>query len=125
MKMRMAIATFALVVGASALTACTGDEPVVTEPTASSTTTAPTAPATISVAADLVGDWEDPDAEWTVHFKDDLTFIEDFKGVEGFRVGEYTLEGDEVTLKGGDGNPDKGKVEDQKLVFNLGTLTRK
>lgn len=129
MKMRMAIATFALVIGPFTLTACGGkDTPSEPNPTATSTATptpTPTPPATISSAADLVGDWEDVDAKWTVHFKDDGTFVEDFEGVKDFRVGEYTVEGDEVSLVGGDGNTDKGSVEGQTVKFNLGTLTRK
>ena len=127
MKMRMAIATFALVIGPLALTAC-GTKDTPSEPTSTATSTAapaPTTPATISSAADLVGDWEDVDAQWTVHFKDDGTFVEDFEGVKDFRVGEYTIEGDEVSLVGGDGNTEKGSVEGQTVKFNLGTLTRK
>jgi len=127
MKMRMAIATFALLIGPFTLTAC-GTKDTPSEPTSTATSTAspaPTTPATISSAADLVGDWEDVDAQWTVHFKDDGTFVEDFEGVKDFRVGEYTIEGDEVSLVGGDGNTEKGSVEGQTVKFNLGTLTRK
>jgi hypothetical protein len=131
MKMRMAIATFSLVVGAMALSAC-GRDDTATKPAAtaasaatSSVTPSATVPATISTSADLVGDWEDVDAEWTVHFKDDGTFVEDFEGVKDFRVGEYALSGDEVSLIGGDGNTDKRVVEGQSLKFKLGTLTRK
>ena len=127
MKMRMAIATFALLVGPFTLTAC-GAKDTPSEPTSTATSTAapaPTTPATISSAADLVGDWEDVDAQWTVHFKDDGTFVEDFEGIKDFRVGEYTVEGDEVSLVGGDGNTEKGSVEGQAVKFNLGTLTRK
>lgn len=128
MKMRMAVATIALVVGAFTLSACGSEDSTATAPSSTqSSATEPTAttPATISVAADLVGDWQDVEAEWTVHFKDDGTYVEDFKGIKGFRVGEYTVDGDEVSLIGGDGNTDKGAVEGESLKFNLGTLTRK
>lgn len=133
MKTRMAIATFSLVVGAFALTACNHDEPAAIDPTATSTTTAttePTAapPATISAPADLVGDWEDTEAEWVVHFKDDRTFVQDFQGQENFGTGTYDVEDGKVLLTEDeplDGGPLEGKIEDQKLVFKLGTLTRK
>jgi len=128
MKMRMAVATIALTAGGFTLSACGSVGSTATEPSPTQTSaTEPTAttPPTISVAADIVGDWQDVGAEWTVHFEDDGTYVEDFKGIEGFRVGEYTVDGDEVSLIGGDGNTDKGVVEGQSLKFNLGTLTRK
>jgi len=127
MKMRMAMATLALVIGPFTLTACGVQEsPASPTPSATTKTTpSPTTPATISSAEDLVGDWEDVDAKWTVHFKDDGTYVEDFEGINGFRVGKFTIEGDEVALIGDDGNTDKGSVEGQSLKFNLGTLTRK
>ena len=122
--MRIATAAVLLV----ALTACGplgGDD----DPTASpsETSSSPTTPATNAVPeepADLVGDWEDPKEKWTVHFRDDGTFAEDYQGVKDFRVGEYTMEGDTVTLEGDDGNPDEGTVEGETLVFKLGTLER-
>ena len=98
------------------------------KPTAVVTTTAeptvatPRVPAT---AADLVGDWQDVKAQWTVHFKDDGTFVEDFQGLTDFRVGKYAISEGVITLIGDDGNADKGAVEGQSLAFKLGTLTRK
>jgi hypothetical protein len=75
-------------------------------------------------AVDLVGDWEDPDAKWIVHFRTDGTYVEDFEGIKDFRVGRYTLEDGTVTLKGDDGNTDTGEVQGPTLVFKLGTLER-
>ncbi len=75
-------------------------------------------------AADLVGDWENPDATWVVHFRADGTFVEDYEGVKDFRVGTYTLEDGTVALEGDDGNTDKGEVKGSTLVFKLGTLER-
>jgi hypothetical protein len=95
-------------------------------PSESATSSTPTATNAVpEVAADLVGDWEDPEEKWTVHFRDDGTFAEDYQGVKDFRVGEYSIDGDTVTLDGDDGNSDEGKVEGETLVFNLGTLERK
>lgn len=128
MKMRMAIATFALVVGAFTLSACADKGSTVAKPTAAVTTTAePTAttPSVPATAADLVGDWQDVKAQWTVHFKDDGTFVEDFQGLTDFRVGKYAISEGVITLIGDDGNADKGAVEGQSLAFKLGTLTRK
>ena len=129
MKMRMAIATFTLVVGAFALSACANKGGTVTTPTNTvSTTTVPTVTTTPSVpvtAADLVGDWQDVKAEWTVHFKADGTYAEDFQGMTDFRVGKYAISEGVVSLIGDDGNTDKGAVEGQAMAFELGTLTRK
>ncbi len=126
MKSRMAIATFALVIGAFALTSCAEKDPEPAEPTATASTTEPTpTPSVPASAADLVGDWEDTAVKWTVHFKADGTFVADFQGVENFLVGKYELVDGVVSLIGDDGNTDKGTVEDQTLKFKLGTLTRK
>lgn len=134
MKMRMALATFSLAVGAFALTACSlpgtdQADPTPTEtPSATPTTataTTPTTPAMISTAADLVGDWQDAKVPWVVHFRDDGTYSEDYQGLEDFRVGTYEVSGPEVSLIGGDGDTDKGSIEGDTVVFKLGTLTRK
>jgi hypothetical protein len=76
-------------------------------------------------AADLVGDWEDTGAKWTVHFRDDDTYVEDYEGVKNFRVGKYSITDGTVSLEGDDGNTDQGSVEGETLVFKLGTLERK
>lgn len=135
MKLRMALATSALVVGTFTLSSCSlpgtdkaDPQPTATAPTASATTdtpTTPTAPATISSAADLVGDWQDTSVPWIVHFKDDGTYSEDYKGLKDFRVGTYAVSGTDVSLTGGDGDTDKGSIDGDKVVFRLGTLTRK
>ncbi len=134
MKKHMAIATFALVVVLFALGACSKSgsssaDPAPTTTAAAAPTTAPTSPATIaptiSSAKDLVGDWESPKSEWVVHFKSDGTFVEDFQGLKDFRVGTYAVSGTEVSLVGGDGNADKGRIDGESLIFPLGTLTRK
>lgn len=132
-KSRMRIATAAALL--AALVGCgTYDGSADDEPTSAPSETAgpskgasASAPVTNGVpeqAAALVGDWEDPDARWVVHFRADGTFVEDFEGVVDFRAGEYTLDGVTVALKGDDGNTDEGGVEGESLVFNLGTLER-
>lgn len=91
---------------------------------ASSETSATPSEETID-AESIVGDWTAEDTEWTVHFHEDGTFVEDFQGFEDFRVGRYTLDDDEVTLVGDDGNSDVGTIEDNDtLKFKLGTLTQ-
>jgi hypothetical protein len=127
----MRIATGALVVAGLTLSGCNSsggsdDEP--TTPSSSSPTDSasptPSEPAVPETADDLVGDWADPDAQWTVHFKDDGTYVEDFQGVTDFRVGTYEISDGTVSLIGDDGNTDKGAVEGDTLVFKLGTLAR-
>jgi len=93
------------------------------EPSPAATTTAvPTG--TPTKAADLVGDWSDPKADWTVHFKDDGTYVQDFQGVKDFLSGIYKLTDGQVQLISGEGDTDLGKVQGEDLVFKLGTLTR-
>jgi hypothetical protein len=97
-------------------------------PTSSSTTPTATPTPTSGLpatAADLVGDWEDPGEKWTVHFRDDGTYVEDYQGVKDFRVGTYSITDGAVKLEGDDGNTDQGTVEGETLVFKLGTLQRK
>jgi hypothetical protein len=125
----MRIATAVLVGSSLVLSGCgsSSDEPS-DEPTSASPSESPSASATPEVPAsaeDLVGDWNAPGAEWTVHFKDDGTFVEDYQGVTDFRVGKYELTDGTVSLIGDDGNTDKGAVEGDTLVFKLGTLSRK
>ena len=129
----MRIATVALLL--AALAGCgtytgssdTGgsDEATPSETASSSTPSPPATDPLPGEAADLVGDWEDPKEKWTVHFRDDGTYVEDYQGVKHFRVGEYTVDGDTVTLEGDDGNTDEGTIEGETLVFKLGTLERK
>ena len=130
-KLRMRIATAVLIGSSLALSGCgsDSDEPSA-EPTTATPSESPSASASPTTdvpatAKDLIGDWSDPDAEWTVHFKDDGTFVEDYQGVSDFRVGKYDLTNGEVSLIGDDGNTDKGAVEGDTLVFKLGTLARK
>jgi len=124
--MRIATAAFLL----AALTACSpfgGESDDPTPSPSASESSSPSAPATNAApeaAADLVGDWEDPDEKWTVHFRDDGTFVEDYQGVKDFRVGKYTVESGKVMLEGDDGNTDEGEIEGETLVFKLGTLER-
>lgn len=135
MKMRMALATSALVVGIFTLSGCSMPgsakaAPAPTTPTVAATTTpattpAATTPSTVSAAADLVGDWQDPKVPWVVHFKNDGTFAEDYQGLTDFRVGKYDVAGTTITLTGDDGASDKGAIQGKSLVFKLGTLTRK
>jgi hypothetical protein len=99
------------------------DTPTTSESTSSSPTT-PTSEPTKDAASELVGDWHDVKAKWVVHFHDDGTYVEDFEGVTDFRVGKFAVDGSTVSLIGDDGNPDKGTIEGDTLVFKLGTLTR-
>ena len=94
-----------------------------TDPTP--TTTATSAPSgTPTEASDLVGTWTDHAADWTVHFKADGTYVQDYQGVKGFLSGTYKLQNGQVELISGEGDADLGKVEGASLVFKLGTLTR-
>ena len=123
--MRIATATVLL----AALAACgpfggESEDPTPSAPASSSTPSPSPTNAVPEVDTDLVGDWEDPDEKWTVHFREDGTYVEDYQGVKDFRVGEYTIDGDTVKLEGDDGNTDEGTVEGETLMFKLGTLER-
>jgi heat shock protein HslJ len=124
--MRIATAALLLAVLAGCGTYTGSSDDSTPSETASSST--PSASATTDALpeeeADLVGDWEDPKEKWTVHFRDDGTYVEDYQGVKDFRVGEYTVDGDTITLEGDDGNTDEGTIEGETLVFKLGTLER-
>jgi hypothetical protein len=124
--MRIATAALLLAVLAGCGTYTGSSDDSTPSETASSST--PSASATTDTLpeeeADLVGDWEDPKEKWTVHFRDDGTYVEDYQGVKDFRVGEYTVDGDTITLEGDDGNTDEGTIEGETLVFKLGTLER-
>lgn len=123
--MRIATAAFLLATLAGCGTYTGSSDDATPSETASSSTPSPSATNTVpEESADLVGDWEDPKEKWTVHFRDDGTYVEDYQGVKDFRVGEYTVDGDTVTLEGDDGNTDEGTIEGETLVFKLGTLER-
>ncbi|MGA8987933.1 hypothetical protein [Aeromicrobium sp.] len=119
------------IIGVTLLTAsaCRGSDDSEAVSPATASTGSPSSTATETAdppagAADLRGDWEDPKADWVVHFNDDGTYAEDYQGLENFRVGKYAVDGTTVSLIGDDGNTDKGTIKGETLVFNLGTLTR-
>ena len=124
--MRIATAALLLAVLAGCGTYTGSSDDSTPSETASSSTPSPSATtdALPEEEADLVGDWEDPKEKWTVRFRDDGTYVEDYQDVKDFRVGEYTVEGDTITLEGDDGNTDEGTIEGETLVFKLGTLER-
>ena len=127
MKLRMTMATGVVAVSLATLGGCgkSADNPPEPSPnagTSSSATATPTS--TTPAGVDVVGDWHDEAAQWTVHFHKDGTFVEDFQGLTDFRVGRYRLNGDTISLIGDDGNTDQGTVKGDSLVFNLGTLTK-
>jgi hypothetical protein len=129
MKRRMTMATAVAALALVTLSGCGTDAnpPAAapsTSPSTSPSSTTPSADPTTPAASDLAGDWHDVKAQWTVHFHDDGTFVEDFKGLTDFRVGKYTVDGTTVSLIGDEGDTDVGKIEGDTLVFKLGTLTR-
>ncbi len=124
--MRIATAAFLLATLAGCGTYTGSSDEATPSETASSSTPSPAATNAVpAAAADLVGDWEDPAEKWTIHFRDDGTYVEDYQGVKDFRVGKYSIADGTVKLEGDDGNTDEGTVEGETLVFKLGTLERK
>ena len=125
MKLRMTLATGMAVAALMTLSGCdrSGNDatPAVSPSTSESATPSSSEP---TDTADLIGDWTDAKAQWTVHFNEDGTFVEDFQGIVDFRVGTYELSGDTVSLIGDDGNTTTGTVTGVTLVFTLGTLIR-
>ncbi len=129
MKLRMTMATGLIALALTVLSGCGKPADNSPDPAPNAGTTSSSAPATSATpttpaALDLTGNWHAPAAQWTVHFHQDGTYVEDFQGVTNFRVGTYKLEGDTVSLIGDDGDTDKGTVTGDTLVFRLGTLTR-
>ena len=125
----MRIATTAIACVLATLAGCgtysgSSDDATPSDAAGSATASPEATNAVPEAAADLVGDWEDPAEKWTVHFRDDGTYVEDYQGVKDFRVGEYSIDGSTVKLEGDDGNTDEGTVEGETLVFKLGTLER-
>lgn len=135
MKLRMTMATGLAVLALTVVSGCTGDDseaspsptpstPSSTSPSTSATNPTPSVEPSTEGGIELIGDWEAPEATWVVHFEKDGTFTEDFEGNVDFRVGEYSVDGDTVSLIGDDGNTDEGTVKGETLVFRLGTLKR-
>lgn len=132
MNRRMSLATGVAALALSTLAACGSDDgpgtPEGSSPSSSASASAsPTSAAPTedpADAADLAGTWRDDEVDWTVTFKADGTFSEDFQGVPEFRTGDYEVTDGVVTLMGGDGNDDEGTIKDGTLVFKLGTLVR-
>lgn len=128
MKLRMALATGALGLAVATLSGCGSSDPAETPPPATPTSETPTPSPSASTlgdeAAALVGDWEIPSEDYVLHLKDDGTFVQDFQGLKDFRTGTFTVEGETISLVGGDGDTDEGTVTGDTLVFQLGTATR-
>jgi hypothetical protein len=128
MKLRMTMATVLTGTVMALAAGCGSDasDGPSTEPSAPAATASesPTADSQDASAAALVGDWEIPSEQYTLHLVDDGTFVEDFQGVVDFRTGKYEVDGDTVSLVGADGNTDKGKIVGDTLKFTLGTANR-
>lgn len=130
MKLRVTVATAVIAVSMAALSGCASEDPAdPTNPPGNSASTpaptdTPTATPSDTAAAGLVGDWEIPVDEYVLHLKDGGIFTQDMLGAKDFRSGKYTVEGDVISLVGGDGDTDNGKIVGDTLVFDLGTATR-
>ena len=72
----------------------------------------------------MPGDWEIASEQYVQHLEKDGSFTEDFQGLTDFRTGTWKVDGDTISLIGGEGDTDKGKIVDKTLVFTLGTATR-
>lgn len=131
MKLRVTVATAAILAAMTALSACGSDDAPapVTSPETSATTPpitsqAPSVDPNTEGAVALRGDWEIPAEDYVLHLIEDGTFIQDYQGVKDFRTGKYSVKGDTISLVGDDGDTDEGKIVDDTLVFELGTATR-
>lgn len=131
MKLRVIVATGAIAVMLTTLSACASDDApeVITAPETSATTPpvtsqAPSVDPDAEGAVALRGDWEIPAEDYVLHLIEDGTFIQDFQGIKDFRTGKYSVKGETISLIGDDGDTDEGKIVDDTLVFDLGTATR-
>ncbi|MET0930979.1 MAG: hypothetical protein ABWX74_15775 [Aeromicrobium sp.] len=123
MTLATAVMTLAVLAGCGS----DGGSGDVTSPTTTPSATlseAPPVDADDPAAVDLWGDWEIPAEDYVLHLVEDGTFIQDYMGVEDFRTGKFSVEGDTITLVGDDGDNDEGTIVDDTLEFTLGTATR-
>jgi hypothetical protein len=102
----------------------TGDATAPTTTPTASLSEAPPVDADDPDAVALWGDWEIPAEDYVLHLIEDGTFVQDYMGVEDFRTGKFSVEGDTITLVGDDGDNDEGKIVGDTLEFTLGTATR-
>ena len=121
MSSRVLVAAIATVL-LSGLAGCAKDEPS-TSPAPTSETPSATVPSDDPRAA-LVGAWRSNEADWTVRFAADGTFVEDFEGNVDFRRGTYRVEDGIVYLEGDDGNTTEGELHGERINFKLGMLER-
>lgn len=122
MKRRMTMATAVASLALALLAGC-GSEGSAGETAAPPASSSETPDADPDAAA-MRGDWEITAEDYVLHLEDDGRFVEDFQGIVGFRTGTYEVDGDTISLVGGDGNTDKGTIAGETLEFTLGTATR-
>ena len=132
MKLRMTMATGVAGLALTLLTGCSSDPAEITSDPTSATPTpetslspAPSVDPDTKGSVALRGDWEIPSEDYVLHLIEDGTFVQDYQGIEDFRTGKYSVEGDTISLVGDDGDTDEGKIVDDTLVFQLGTATRR
>lgn len=125
MKLRMTMATAVLGIAMATLGACGSDtgSDGSSPSTSGATSESPSADSPDPATA-LQGDWQIPAENYVLHLKSDGTFTEDFQGVVDFRTGTYSVDGETLSLEGGDGNTDDAMITGDTLVFTLGTATR-
>lgn len=127
MYRRMTIPTAVMALAVLAGCGSDGSAGDVTSPTTTPSATlseAPDVDADDPAAVDLWGDWEIPSEDYVLHLIEDGTFVQDYMGVEDFRTGKFSVEGDTITLVGDDGDNDEGTIVGDTLEFTLGTATR-
>ena len=131
MRRRVTLATAIAGAVLALLAACgsdasdgTGGDQTKPSATAAPTSATPSTGSQDPAAAALVGDWEIAAEDYVLHLVEDGTFVQDYMGVIDFRTGTYTVDGDTISLVGGDGDTDEGKIVGDTLEFELGTATR-
>jgi hypothetical protein len=131
MNRRMTIATTIVGIALTALAGCgkSDSEGGVTSPTETTTppavtSQAPSVDPDTGGAVALRGDWEIKAEDYVLHLIEDGTFVQDYMGIDDFRTGKYSVEGDTISLVGDDGDTDKGTIVGDTLEFTLGTATR-
>lgn len=127
MQRRVTLATAMLSIAVLSGCGSDGSDGDVSSPTASASPTISEAPSVDPQdpsASALKGDWEIPTEDYVLHLVEDGTFVQDYMGVEDFRTGKYSVEGDKISLVGDDGDTDEGTIVGDTLEFELGTATR-
>lgn len=107
------------------LTAAVGCGQTASDPAQTPETGSPPTTQHTDAYAAIAGTWRsNHDGKWVLHLKADRTFVQDFAGVKDMREGTYRIDGEKLTLRGGDGYRDRGTFDGQRITIRDFVFTR-